>query len=128
MFRNCQHQSRHHHHTVRASWTNDKPYCTPPRRENSPTGGQIEDYIKTYSSGEDELLRQLREETHAKFPWGSHMMVGVTEGLFLKMLVSLLRPARILELGTFTGMFSYVYMCVNSMPVWCGVCMWCRLL
>ena len=62
----------------------------------------IEAYAAAHSSAEPPHLAKVAEATHVFSPdW--HMMVGHLEGRFLKMLVAMQRPRRILEIGTFTG-------------------------
>ena len=63
---------------------------------------QLEDYIENHTTDEDELLYQLNRETHLK-TYYPHMLSGKVQGKFLEMLVHMLRPERILEIGTFTG-------------------------
>jgi caffeoyl-CoA O-methyltransferase len=62
----------------------------------------MEEYVAQHSSPEPDLLRALAEETRTKTD-AARMLVGPTEGLFLKMLARSLRARRILEIGTFTG-------------------------
>src|ERR1700749_3221950 len=61
-----------------------------------------EQYAANFSSKEDELPFAVAEETlltHAH----AHMLSGHLQGKFLEMISTLLRPERILEVGTFTG-------------------------
>jgi caffeoyl-CoA O-methyltransferase len=62
----------------------------------------IQNYADAFSSPEPELFRELARETRAtqKDP---QMMVGHSEGLLLRLLVTLSRARRVLEIGTFTG-------------------------
>ena len=62
----------------------------------------IEAYAERFTTPADELLERLGAETRAKQP-NHGMMVGPVEGAFLSFLVFMLRPQRVLELGTFTG-------------------------
>ena len=48
------------------------------------------------------LFERLAAETHATQEW-PEMMVGALEGGFLSFVVTLARPRRVLEVGTFTG-------------------------
>ncbi|HEX9511978.1 MAG TPA: O-methyltransferase [Puia sp.] len=59
-------------------------------------------YAERYSSGENSLLREIAEYTqsHHSQP---HMLSGHLQGRFLEMISRLLRPRRILEIGTFMG-------------------------
>lgn len=63
---------------------------------------EIEEYIEHHTTPEDELLYALRRKTflHTPFP---RMLSGPVQGRFLEMISRMLRPARILEIGTFTG-------------------------
>lgn len=62
----------------------------------------IESYIESRSSAEDDYLYRLWRATniHLVRP---HMVSGHVEGLLLKMLVEMIRPTNVLEIGTFTG-------------------------
>ncbi len=60
------------------------------------------DYATQFSSAEDALLNEIAEYTY-KFHEDPHMLSGHLQGKFLEMLSCLLRPERILEVGTFTG-------------------------
>jgi caffeoyl-CoA O-methyltransferase len=62
----------------------------------------IEEYARRHSSPEPAHLAALAEETRASTR-APQMMVGVLEGGFLAMLVHMLRPRLVLEIGTFTG-------------------------
>ncbi len=62
----------------------------------------IEAYARAHSSTEPAYLTAVAEATQAQSPnWG--MLVGPLEGRFLKMLVAILQPLKVLEIGTFTG-------------------------
>ena len=63
---------------------------------------EIENYIEQFSSKEDEVLANLSRETHLKVQM-PQMVSGDIQGQFLEMLSSLIRPKRVLEIGTFTG-------------------------
>ncbi|MFT3701126.1 MAG: O-methyltransferase [Agriterribacter sp.] len=61
-----------------------------------------ETYAEKYTSEEDELLKEVADytrETHPK----AHMLSGVVQGQLLEMISRMVRPERILEIGTFTG-------------------------
>lgn len=62
----------------------------------------IENYITFHTTEEDEVLRELDRETHLKV-MGARMISGHLQGQVLTMLSKMIRPHRILELGTFTG-------------------------
>ena len=58
-------------------------------------------YAEKYTSPEDSLLQQVNQQTQAH-PH-SHMLSGHIQGKLLELLSLLLKPRRILEIGTFTG-------------------------
>lgn len=62
----------------------------------------LEQYVETMSSPEDALLRELERETYLRVI-NPRMISGHIQGKFMEMLVRMLRPHRILEIGTFTG-------------------------
>jgi caffeoyl-CoA O-methyltransferase len=63
---------------------------------------KVEFYAETHSSPETTRLAELADETReaSEMPY---MMVGPVEGRLLAMLVRMLRPALVVEIGTFTG-------------------------
>ncbi len=70
----------------------------------------LERYIETHSSPEEALLQELDRQTHLRMIQ-PRMISGHIQGLFLKMIVTMLRPQNILEIGTFTG---YSALCMAS--------------
>ena len=62
----------------------------------------VENYIRKYLSDEDGLLQEVSDYTLKNHP-KSHMMSGHVQGKFLEMISYMIRPQRILEIGTFTG-------------------------
>ena len=62
----------------------------------------LEKYTDELSTPESELLRALDHETHMR-TIQPRMLSGHIQGKLLEMLVRMLRPRRILEIGTFTG-------------------------
>jgi caffeoyl-CoA O-methyltransferase len=62
----------------------------------------IEQYAKKYTSPLDALLGEVEEKTLSGHPH-AQMLSGHVQGKVLEMLSSMLRPDRILEIGTFTG-------------------------
>ena len=62
----------------------------------------LEKYTHDLSSPESELLRALDHETHMR-TIQPRMLSGHIQGKLLEMLVRMLRPRHILEIGTFTG-------------------------
>jgi caffeoyl-CoA O-methyltransferase len=63
---------------------------------------ELEAYASAHSSKEPGLLKQLWRETHLKV-LSPGMLSGHIQGRFLSMMSHLIRPAQILEIGTFTG-------------------------
>ncbi len=62
----------------------------------------IENYILLHIDSEDDVLHELDRETHLKMR-GSRMLSGHLQGKLLTMFSQMIRPDRILEIGTFTG-------------------------
>jgi len=62
----------------------------------------IERYIKEHSDKEDDLLKELSRETHLKMVH-PRMLSGALQGEILKTFSFMMRPLKILELGTYTG-------------------------
>ena len=63
---------------------------------------KLEQYISDMSSPQGELLHELERETYLRVI-NPRMISGHIQGKLLEMLVRMLRPQRILEIGTFTG-------------------------
>lgn len=62
----------------------------------------IEEYIESHTTPEPELLARITRETNLHV-LNAHMLSGQVQGELLRMMSRMLRPKRILELGTFTG-------------------------
>lgn len=62
----------------------------------------LDEYIEQMSSPENEALAQITRHTNVHI-LNPHMLSGQVQGRVLAMLSKMIRPARILELGTFTG-------------------------
>jgi caffeoyl-CoA O-methyltransferase len=62
----------------------------------------LEQYILDHTSAEDPVLSELNRETwvHTVHP---QMLAGHLQGKILEMISCMIRPKRILEIGTFTG-------------------------
>jgi caffeoyl-CoA O-methyltransferase len=74
---------------------------------------ELERYIRLHSSEEDPLLEALESESQERVVQ-PQMVSGHVQGLFLKMLTGMIRPRRVLEIGTFTG---YATLCfAEAMP------------
>ena len=65
-------------------------------------GGGLEDYILAHSEAEPEYLYRLWRATNVHTIHG-RMASGHLQGRLLKMLVEMIRPQRVLEVGTFSG-------------------------
>ncbi len=61
-----------------------------------------EAYATKFTSPEDELLREVNEQTMSSHTH-AHMLSGHVQGRFLSFISSLIQPRYILEIGTFTG-------------------------
>jgi predicted O-methyltransferase YrrM len=59
-------------------------------------------YAEKYTSAEDELLHEVAQYTYTQHAH-AHMLSGHLQGKFLEMISCMIRPKRILEIGTFTG-------------------------
>lgn len=64
--------------------------------------GQMEQYILNHIDPEDPYLHQLYRATNIHLLYG-RMSSGHMQGRLLKMLVGMIRPKRILEIGTYSG-------------------------
>ena len=63
---------------------------------------ELEKYIIDHSEPETELLQKLTHEANVKL-LHPHMLSGHIQGRLLSMLVAMIKPKRILELGTYVG-------------------------
>lgn len=63
---------------------------------------RIQAYAETFSSPEDELLKEIADFTQKNHP-EHHMLSGHLQGKLLEMISRMIQPKRILEIGTFTG-------------------------
>ena len=63
---------------------------------------QVQAYAEHFSSAEDELLTEINVWTVKNHP-DSQMLSGHLQGKVLEMISWMIRPRRILEIGTFTG-------------------------
>lgn len=62
----------------------------------------LQNYITLHSENEPDILRELTRETHLKVVQ-PRMITGHYQGRVLSMLSKIIRPRRILEIGTYTG-------------------------
>ena len=61
----------------------------------------LEEYISSHSTAENEVLEAITRDTHVHI-LNPHMLSGHVQGRVLSMLSHMIKPKRILELGTFT--------------------------
>ena len=89
----------------------------PKDRKKMATSGQgigytgedsLEEYISAHIDPENDLLRNLYRETNLKM-LNPRMASGHIQGRLLRMLVTMIKPKLILEVGTFTG---YATLCM----------------
>lgn len=71
---------------------------------------ELDEYILSHIGKEDEYLYYLYRQTYLKLV-RPHMVSGHLQGKLLRMLVQMIRPRRILEIGTYTG---YATLCMAS--------------
>lgn len=64
--------------------------------------GAIQQYAEQHTDAESALLNELTRETHKKVLM-SRMISGHLQGRVLAMLSHMIRPHKVLEIGTFTG-------------------------
>ncbi|MCR5532958.1 MAG: O-methyltransferase [Paludibacteraceae bacterium] len=62
----------------------------------------LDEYISAHTTPESEVLKTIARDTHVHI-LNPHMLSGHVQGRALAMLSHMIRPKRILELGTFTG-------------------------
>lgn len=69
---------------------------------------KLHEYCEQHSGTEEEVLKKLDRETHAKVMM-PRMLSGHLQGQFLAMISKMCQPKRILEIGTYTG-YSAIYL------------------
>ncbi len=62
----------------------------------------VEQYAESQTTSEDSLLQEINAFTQKESP-ESHMISGHLQGKLLEMISIMVKPQRILEIGTFTG-------------------------
>ncbi|MEP6700688.1 MAG: O-methyltransferase [Bacteroidota bacterium] len=62
----------------------------------------VQEYAEKFSSGEDDLLKEVNDFTLKNHP-ESIMLSGHLQGKVLEMISYMIKPRRVLEIGTFTG-------------------------
>ncbi|MBO9612396.1 MAG: O-methyltransferase [Dyadobacter sp.] len=75
---------------------------------------EIEEYSAAHTEEENALLKSLNRETHANV-LSPRMLSGHMQGRFLSMISRMIRPDRILEIGTYTG-YSGICLCEGLNP------------
>ena len=63
---------------------------------------EIEAYCESHTTAESELLHRLYRQTHLQ-TINPRMASGQLQGQFLSLISKMLRPRKVLEIGTFTG-------------------------
>jgi len=71
---------------------------------------KIEEYVINHSSAESQVLARLNRETNIKVLM-PRMLSGHLQGRVLSMLSHMIKPKRILEIGTYTG---YSALCLSE--------------
>ncbi|RTL59445.1 MAG: O-methyltransferase [Sphingobacteriales bacterium] len=61
------------------------------------------EYAEKFTSPEDEILQLISNQTQESRSQHAHMLSGHVQGKFLELISKIIRPQRILEIGTFTG-------------------------
>jgi caffeoyl-CoA O-methyltransferase len=62
----------------------------------------VQQYSEKYTSPEEDLLKEVASYTYQNHAQ-AHMLSGHLQGKLLEMISHMIRPKRILEIGTFTG-------------------------
>jgi caffeoyl-CoA O-methyltransferase len=75
---------------------------------------KLEQYLLDHTTPEDQVLEDLYRETHIRFV-NPNMASGHLQGKFLEFISRMIRPANILEIGTFTG-YSAICLSKGLMP------------
>jgi len=63
---------------------------------------EIQKYAELHTSGESDVLRELREHCYAHYA-DSSMLSGFVQGRILSMFSRMIRPNKVLEIGTYLG-------------------------
>jgi len=63
---------------------------------------ELTEYAERFTSGESEILRELREHCYAHYE-DSSMLSGFVQGRVLSMFSRMIRPKVVLEIGTYLG-------------------------
>jgi caffeoyl-CoA O-methyltransferase len=71
---------------------------------------EIQEYCEAHTSSESALLKSINRDTHAHVLM-PRMLSGHLQGRMLTMISQMIRPERILEIGTYTG---YSALCLSE--------------
>lgn len=71
---------------------------------------EILDYVELFSQKEPDILKELNRETNLKV-LNPRMLSGAYQGRVLSMISKLLKPKKVLEIGTYTG---YSAICISE--------------
>ncbi|MEP6711850.1 MAG: O-methyltransferase [Ferruginibacter sp.] len=63
---------------------------------------KAEKYVAKYTSAQDDILTKIEKETLTSHPQ-AQMLSGHVQGSVLSMLSRMIKPVKVLEIGTFTG-------------------------
>lgn len=63
---------------------------------------KVQQYAEAYTSAEDVLLKEIAEYTYSQHA-DPQMLSGHLQGKLLEMISYMIKPRRVLEIGTFTG-------------------------
>ena len=74
----------------------------------TPDPYQLEEYIEAHTTAHDAVLLELYRQTYLH-EMNPRMMSGPVQGKFLQFLCQMLKPQRVLEIGTYTG---YAAICI----------------
>lgn len=76
---------------------------------------EIERYVEEHTTPENSVLAKLSRETHLTQMY-PRMLAGHFQGTFLRMITHMLKPRRILEIGTFTGYSTICFASASTNP------------
>jgi len=65
-------------------------------------GQELREYVESHTTAETDLLKRINRETFSKILM-PQMLSGHLQGRVLSMLSKMIKPSKILEIGTFTG-------------------------
>lgn len=70
---------------------------------------KLDEYVCEHTSSESALMYELNRQTHLKIV-NPRMLSGQFQGRLLSMIAHMIRPERILEIGTYTGYSALCFM------------------